>query len=169
MIGSFLVFSLPRSACSNTISVDGVTSASRLLLSVIIYDTNVGEAQTADANITLLCCVCYMCPVYLHSHGKARQPLQIDPSVSLYSSICLFHIFVYVVGTLPKTACGCMHVHMAAAIVEVPLYTARFLKRCCFKFHPRRKRGGISLILFLGSGSMTVIRQELDPGSKTVL
>lgn len=124
-----MFFPLPRSACSNTISVDGVTSASRLLLGVIIYYTNVGGAEIADAIIALLCCVrvlhtvrtCGICPVYLHSHGKARQPLQIYPSVSLYSSICLFHIFVYVVGTLPKTACGCMHMHMAAAIAEVPV------------------------------------------------
>lgn len=35
LFGSFLVFSLPRSACSNTISVDGVTSASFLFLGVM--------------------------------------------------------------------------------------------------------------------------------------
>lgn len=153
MIGSFLVFSLPRSACSSSISVDGVTSASRLFLGVIICCTNVGEAQIADANVALLCCVLHtgrtygIRPVYPRSHGKAHQPVQIYPSVSLYSSICLFHIFVYVAGTLPETARGCVHMHMAAAIVEVPGCTASYLKRCCCKVPSQEKKGG-KLALF---------------------
>lgn len=47
LFGSFLVFSMPRSACSNTRSVDRVTSASFLFLGVMLI-------QIANPNIDLL-------------------------------------------------------------------------------------------------------------------
>lgn len=143
LFGSFLVFSMPRSACSNTRSVDRVTSASFLFLGVMLI-------QIANPNIDLL----YLhmlhvpiCPVCLHSNRKANHPVQIYPSalvacLSLYPSICVFHIFVYDVGTLPKTACVCMHMHMAAAIVEVPVCTASYLQLCCSKVPSQEKRRG---------------------------
>lgn len=120
--------------------------------------TSVGETQIADANMELLfVCVTYGAHLYVlfictHMGRKARQPVQIYPSVSLdclslYFSICFFYIFVYVVGTLPKTACGCMHMHMAAAIVEVPVCTLSYLKRCCCKVPSQEKRTG-KLALF---------------------
>lgn len=117
--------------------------------------TNAVETQLANANIDLL----YLhtlhvpiCPVCLHSHEKARQPVQIYPSVSvvclsLYPSICVFHIFVYDVGTLPKTAYVCMHMHMAAAIVKVPVCTASYLQLCCSEVLSQEKRRG-KLALF---------------------
>lgn len=68
-------------------------------------------------------------------------------SQSLYPFISVFHIFVYDVGTLPKTACVCMHMHMAAAIVEVPVCTASYLQLCCSKVPSQEKRRG-KLALF---------------------
>lgn len=75
--------------------------------------------------------------VFVHVGWSIRQSKYLHLSIVCVSScVCpsvSFHIFVYVVGNLPKTACVyvCMNMHMDVAIVEVPACTASFLKYCC--------------------------------------
>lgn len=94
-------------------------------------------------------CTYMSCLPALKQEGQSASPnLSICLAcLSLYPSICVFHIFVYDVGTLPKTACVCMHMHMAAAIVEVPVCTASYLQLCCSKVPSQEKRRG-KLALF---------------------
>lgn len=150
MIGSFLVCSLPRSACSNTVSVDGVTSASRLLLAGIIFYINVAETQIADANTALLCCVCcvaYVPAVHVpfvcsHMGRPVSRSKSIHLSLCIPPSVSFIYLFMLLGPCLKQLvgACTCIWLQ--------PLWKSQFALQAissaaaAVKFRPRTKRGG---------------------------
>lgn len=119
--------------------------------------TNAVEIQIANPNIDWLylhmlhvptVCVPSACTHMGRPISQSKSIHLSQPFVCLLSpSICVFHIFVYDVGTLPKTARVFMHMHMAAAIVEVPVCTASYLQLCSSKVPSQEKRKG-KLALF---------------------
>lgn len=137
-IGSFLVCSLPRSACSNSVPVDGVTSASRLLLGVIIFYTNVGGTQIADANMALLCCVCcaaYVAAVYVlfictHMGRPVSRSKSIHLSLCIPPSVSFIYLFMLLGPCLKQLVGACICIccsHCGSPSLHCKLFEALLL------------------------------------------
>lgn len=112
--------------------------------------TNAVKTQLANANVDLL----YLhilhvpiCPICLHSHGKAPQQVQIYPSVSWFVCLCIppsvffIYLFMMLVPCLKQLVYACICIWLQ------PLSKSQFaLRAICgsaaVKFHPRRKGRG---------------------------
>lgn len=156
LFGSFLVF-FPAKICLFQHRFCWRSDFCSVPLPGCNVSTNAVETQIANPNIDWLylhmlhvptVCVPFACT---HMGRPISQSKSIHLSQSfvclLSPSICVFRIFVYDVGTLPKTARVFMHMHMAAAIVEVPVCTASYLQLCSSKVPSQEKRKG-KLALF---------------------